>query len=134
MASAKYQSEIVTRGIRVSVISNYSEDQSDPDNHQWLYFYTVTIANESDDVVQLIGRHWYITDSNGKIQEVVGKGVVGEQPVIGPGQKYQYTSACPLATELGTMHGSYHMATQQGIQFDAVIAPFSLTQPDHILH
>lgn len=130
----KDQSEIVTRGIRVSVISNYSEDQSDPENNQWLYFYTVTIANESADVVQLLGRHWFITDSDGRTQEVVGKGVVGEQPVIGPGQSYKYTSACPLTTELGTMHGCYHMSTTHGEQFDAIIAPFSLSQPDHILH
>ena len=100
---------------------------------QWFFLYTVTISNESDAVVQLISRHWIITDGYGDVEEVKGPGVVGEQPVLEPGQAFQYTSGCPLPTEFGTMHGTYQMATSDGDSFDAEIAPFTLSRP-HAVH
>ena len=123
------KSEAFTRGIRVKVQSQYIPERSSPELNQWFYAYTVKIHNEGAETVKLLSRHWIITDANGQVQEVRGDGVVGEQPVLGPGESFQYTSACPLNTSFGTMHGSYQMVKQNGGDFDVEIAPFSLTQP-----
>ncbi len=124
-----HKSESCTQGIRVKVQSQYVPERSAPESNQWFYAYTVQIQNEGDETVKLLGRHWIITDANGQVQEVVGEGVVGEQPVLAPGETFQYTSACPLHTSFGTMHGSYQMTRQNGSDFEVEIAPFSLTQP-----
>ena len=121
-------SEAVTRGIRVEVVARYSADHSRPGN-QWFFLYTVTISNEGEDTVQLVSRHWVITDGAGEVEEVEGPGVVGEQPVLEPGDSYQYTSGCPLPTPFGSMEGSYQMVTGSGGKFDAEIAPFLLREP-----
>lgn len=122
-------SEACTRGIRVKVQSQYVPERSSPESNQWFYAYTVQILNEGPETVKLLGRHWIITDANGQVQEVRGEGVVGEQPVLAPGESFQYTSACPLNTSFGTMHGTYQMIMQNGGDFEVEIAPFSLTQP-----
>jgi ApaG protein len=103
--------------------------RSAPDEGRWFYLYTVTISNEGPETVQLVSRHWVITDGSGRVEEVRGAGVVGEQPLLGPGQSYRYTSGCPLTTEVGTMEGSYRMVTVQGESFDARVAPFTLCEP-----
>jgi ApaG protein len=126
-------SEAVTRNIRVSVQAQYVEQRSQPDDGLWFYAYRVELENLGDETVQLISRHWVITDGEGRVEEVRGPGVVGEQPVLNPGEVFHYTSACPLATAFGTMQGSYQMVNEDGEQFDAVIAAFSLAMP-HTLH
>ena len=103
-----------------------------PDQNQWLYAYTVTISNRSSKTVQLLSRHWIITDANGHVEEVQGPGVVGLQPVLKPSESFEYTSMCPLPTSFGTMHGSYQMQTLDGDSFDTEIAPFSLGEPDTV--
>jgi ApaG protein len=122
-------SEATTRGIAVRVRSRYVPEQSDPDEGTWLFAYTVVISNTSEHVVQLVSRHWIITDANGHVEEVRGPGVVGAQPVLRPGESFEYTSACPLRTTFGTMHGSYQMIEENGEPFDAEIAAFSLSMP-----
>jgi ApaG protein len=122
-------SEAITRGIEVRVESRYVPEQSDPDRGGWLFAYTVRIANKGEETVQLISRHWIITDGNGKVQEVRGDGVVGQQPSLAPGESFEYTSACPLRTDFGTMHGTYQMLTEDGEYFDAEISAFSLSTP-----
>ena len=122
-------SEALTRGVRVSVQSEYSADQSAPSKNQWFFLYTVTISNEGLETVQLLTRHWVITDGTGHIEEVRGPGVVGKQPVLEPGQSFQYTSGCPLTTAFGTMRGTYQMITPGGESFDLEIAPFTLSEP-----
>ena len=122
-------SEKVTRNIRVQVESSYAPDRSQPAHKRWFFFYSVRISNEGTETVQLVSRHWIITDATGHIEEVKGAGVVGEQPVLAPGESFDYTSGCPLTTSFGTMHGTYQMVTQDGEKFDAEIAPFALTEP-----
>lgn len=122
-------SEAITRGIKVAVRPDYLEHQSDPRNGLWMFAYHVRITNEGTDTVQLLSRHWIITDATGRVEEVRGPGVVGEQPVLDPGQSFDYTSGCPLPTPMGTMHGSYQMITRKGERFDAEIAPFTLAEP-----
>lgn len=122
-------SEAVTRGIRVHVQSRYSAEHSEPEAGQWVFVYHVKITNESDQSVQLLSRHWIITDGNGRRKEVQGAGVVGDQPVIEPGESYLYNSFCPLPTPVGSMEGSYHMVVEGGEHFEARIARFSLTEP-----
>jgi len=122
-------SEALTRGIRVRVQSEHLPDGSEPDEKKWLFTYTVRIMNEGSDTVQLLSRHWVITDGNGKVEEVRGKGVVGEQPVLRPGEAFEYTSGCPLQTSFGTMQGTYQMTTADGTLFDVEIAPFALSEP-----
>jgi ApaG protein len=122
-------SNAVTQGIRVRVESKYMPDESTPADERWVFAYTVTVANESDIVVQLVSRHWIITDANGHVEEVKGPGVVGAQPVLRPGQAFRYTSGCHLRTPRGTMHGTYQMVREDGTQFDAEIAPFVLVAP-----
>ena len=128
-----FTSDTVTNGIRVRVKARFDPSRSKPQQNQWFFLYTVTISNEGSITTQLISRHWIITDANGKVEEVRGPGVVGEQPVLAPGQSFDYTSGCPLNTSFGTMHGTYQMITTKGERFDAVIAPFTLSEP-HALH
>jgi ApaG protein len=122
-------SEAVTRGVRVRVRARYVPERSNPVAHRWFFTYTVRIANEGDTTVQLLRRHWIITNGDGQVEHVRGDGVVGEQPRLEPGQEFDYTSACPLSTPFGTMHGTYRMATDAGDEFDAEIAPFALSEP-----
>ena len=124
-----FNSEALTRGVRVRVQSEYSPDQSAPSKNQWFFLYTVTISNESAETVQLLTRHWVITDGTGHIEEVRGPGVVGKQPTLKPGDSFEYTSGCPLTTPFGLMEGTYQMVTQDGERFDAKIAPFTLSEP-----
>jgi len=124
-----FTSEAVTRAVRVSVVAEYSADQSRPQDQQWFFLYTITIKNEGAETVQLLSRHWVITDATGKVEEVRGAGVVGEQPVLAPNESFTYTSGCPLATAFGTMEGTYQMVTQNGEFFDVKIAAFTLSEP-----
>jgi ApaG protein len=122
-------SEAVTRGVRVRVQSEYSPDQSAPAKNQWFFLYTVTISNEGSETVQLLTRHWIITDGTGHIEEVRGPGVVGKQPTLKTGESFEYTSGCPLSTPFGVMEGTYQMVTTSGERFDVKIAPFTLSEP-----
>jgi ApaG protein len=128
-----FSSRATTRGIEISVQSTYVREQSKPDQHLWFFAYTVHIRNVGTETAQLMSRHWVIADANGRVEEVRGPGVVGEQPVLEPGESFEYTSACPLTTPFGTMHGTYRMVTRGGDDFDAEIAPFTLAEP-HALH
>ncbi len=121
--------ESITRGIRVQVDPYYLEDQSDPDEPRHVWAYTVRIDNESEDVVQLRTRHWRITDALGYTDVVNGDGVVGEQPVLRPGEGFEYTSGAPLATPSGLMVGRYGMSTLGGETFEVEIPAFSLDSP-----
>jgi len=121
--------ESLTRGIRVYVEPDFLEDQSSPDEHRYVWAYTIQIANESAETVQLKMRHWRITDANGRTQEVRGPGVVGEQPVLHPGDRFEYTSGAPLTTPSGFMVGAYVMETEFGEVFDVDIPAFSLDSP-----
>jgi ApaG protein len=119
--------------IRVSVETSYLPEQSDPGGERYVFSYTITIQNEGAEPAKLLRRHWIITDANGKVQEVRGDGVVGEQPHLAPGQGFRYSSGAILETPVGTMQGSYQMVTDEGRNFDAPIAPFRLAMPG-ILH
>lgn len=119
--------------IRVDVNTNYVDDQSKPDENKFAFAYTITIRNEGQVPARLMARHWVITDANGKVQEVRGDGVVGEQPYLLPGQGFRYSSGAVLETPVGAMQGSYQMVTDDGAHFDAPIAPFRLAMPG-ILH
>ena len=120
----------VTQGIRVTVTSQYLADRSSPSTSQYVYAYTVHIANEGDETVQLRTRHWIITDAEGKVQEVRGEGVVGAQPTLKPGQAFEYTSGSVLETRFGSMHGTYQMYRENGEHFDAAIPAFTLAPPN----
>ena len=124
-----FTSEAVTRGVRVHVRSQYDPERSEPSKNQWFLLYNVTIANEGTETVQLLTRHWVITDGTGKVEEVRGPGVVGKQPILKPGESFEYTSGCPLTTAFGVMEGSYQMSAEGGDRFDARIAPFTLSEP-----
>ena len=121
--------ERLTRGIRVQVEPDYLEEQSSPDEHRYVWAYTIQIANEGGVTVQLKKRHWRITDAHGRTQEVRGDGVVGEQPVLHPGDRFEYTSGAPLTTPSGFMVGAYLMETEHGEVFDVDIPAFSLDSP-----
>jgi len=123
-------SNTVTRGIRVQVTSHYLADRSSPQDAHYFFTYHVRISNEGPVRARLVSREWIITDLNGEVQHVTGAGVVGEQPSLGPGDAFEYTSFCPLKTPVGSMHGTYQMQTDDGEVFDAVIAPFSLAVPN----
>lgn len=125
-------SEATTRGLHVRVESQYMPERSAPERGGWFFAYTVTITNDGTETVQLLSRHWIITDANGRTEHVRGPGVVGEQPVLEPGQSFEYTSGCPLRTPFGTMHGTYQMVTRDGGAFDAEIAAFSLATPNSL--
>ncbi len=122
-------STAVTRSVRVEVTSRFVPERSDPDSSEWFFAYTVRITNDGSETVQLVSRHWVITDAEGRQQEVRGPGVVGEQPTLRPGETFEYTSACPLSTSVGSMHGTYQMVTSGGDRFDAAIAAFTLSEP-----
>jgi ApaG protein len=124
-----FTSEAVTRGIRVKVESAYAPERSQPQHSQWFFLYTIEIINESQETVQLLSRHWIITDGTGHVEEVRGSGVVGRQPVLAPGQSFEYTSGCPLTTPFGKMQGTYQMMTKNGEAFDVEVAPFTLSEP-----
>jgi len=119
-------SEAVTRDVSVEVLSQYSAENSRPLEGEWVFQYTVRITNKGTETVQLISRHWIIADAAEETREVKGPGVVGEQPVLAPGESFQYSSWCPLKTPMGTMRGTYQMIRPSGEQFDIVIAPFAL--------
>lgn len=122
----------MTNKIEISVKTTYMADQTLP-HQRYVYAYTITIANQGDESAQLIGRHWLIRDANDNVQEVQGIGVVGEQPLITPGESYTYTSGVVLETETGIMQGSYQMRTDAGTTFEADIPIFALVPP-HALH
>jgi ApaG protein len=122
-------SNAITNGIRVTVSSNYIPAQSAPKARRYVFAYTVRIANEGTEAAQLKSRHWIITDGNGKVEEVRGPGVVGEQPLLKPGEHFEYTSGCVLETPRGSMEGTYQMVRADGSGFDATIAPFALMLP-----
>ena len=119
-------SEAVTNHIRVEVMSRHVPEHSKPQEDLWVFQYTVRITNQGEQTVQLVSRHWIITDALEHVEEVQGPGVVGEQPILAPGESFQYSSWCPLKTPLGMMHGTYQMTAGSGEQFDAEIAPFAL--------
>jgi ApaG protein len=119
--------------IRVEVKTQYVEDQSNPVEGRFVFSYTITIRNEGSQPARLVTRHWLITDANGKVQEVAGEGVVGEQPHLQPGQGFRYSSGAILETPVGSMQGRYRMVADNGEQFDAPIAPFRLAMPG-VLH
>ena len=122
-------SEATTRGVTVSVVSEYAPDQSRPSDNQWFFLYTITISNGGDETIQILSRHWIITDSNSRVEEVKGPGVVGQQPIIEPGEQFTYTSGCSISTSFGTMEGTYQVITGRGEQFDVEIARFTLSEP-----
>ena len=119
--------------IKVDVETRYIEEQSNPEQNYYVFAYTITIQNQGQQTAQLLTRHWVITDSNHKVQEVRGDGVVGEQPILKPGEQFVYTSGTMLETSVGTMKGSYQMESVDGSKFDATIEEFVLSAP-RILH
>lgn len=121
--------EQVTRSIRVRVRPEYLEAQSAPEEGRFFWAYTVEIVNEGSETVQLRSRHWRITDANGHVEEVRGPGVIGQTPVLGPGESFEYTSGCPLRTSSGIMVGSYQMTKSNGALIDVAIPAFSLDSP-----
>jgi ApaG protein len=128
--NAAFTYEAETRGVTVRVRPSYLPEQSDPTERRWAWAYQVEIENKSPDTIQLVSRHWVITDGVGRVEEVRGPGVVGEQPTIRPGEVYSYASGCPLPTPSGMMSGAYQMITDDGDRFEATIPPFSLDLPD----
>jgi ApaG protein len=119
----------ITRAIRVSVEPVFLDEQSSPSDDHYVWAYQVKIENDGEETVQLVNRHWRITDAQGRMQEVQGEGVVGEQPTLKPGQAFEYTSGTPLGTPSGIMMGSYEMETTAGERFDIDIPAFSLDSP-----
>jgi ApaG protein len=122
-------SEAVTNGVRVEVAARFAPEYSRPSEGVWFFYYTIRITNEGPRTAQLLSRHWIITDATGHVEEVRGPGVVGEQPVLAPGDSFQYTSGCRLKTPTGVMCGTYQMAGENGDAFDVEIAPFALDEP-----
>ncbi len=117
----------------VAVETAFIAEQSDLEQNRYAFSYTIKITNTGNVSAQLISRHWVITDASDNVQEVKGLGVVGEQPLLKPGEQFSYTSGTMLTTPMGTMHGSYHLTAEDGTQFDAEIAPFNLAMP-RVLH
>jgi len=122
-------STAVTRGVRVRVQCEYSPERSNPAVRQWFFVYTITITNEGDETVQLLTRHWVITDGDNHVEEVRGVGVVGKQPTLRRGESFTYSSGCPLGTPFGVMEGTYQMVTPSGESFDVQIPSFALSEP-----
>ena len=116
-------------GIEIEVETLYVESESEPEQNKYVFAYTITIRNVGETSAKLLTRHWVIRDANGKVQEVQGEGVVGEQPHLKPGEGFQYTSGTMLETSMGTMGGAYQMVTDEGAEFKAPIAEFLLTTP-----
>lgn len=127
--SAFSMSDTTTRGIRIEVESEYIEERSDPRSNYFFFAYHITISNVGSETAQLISREWIITDSDGNVETVQGPGVIGETPRLQPGQKFEYTSFCPLTTSFGSMQGHYTMKTDSGELFDAEIGAFTLAVP-----
>jgi ApaG protein len=125
-------SDTTTRGIRVRVAPVYLPERSAPEESSFFFAYRVRITNTGDETVQLMRRHWTITDGNGHVEEVEGPGVVGETPVLPPGTTFEYTSFCPLPTSFGTMEGTYQMRTAAGELFEIEIGQFSLVAPQAV--
>ena len=121
----------ITKGIAVSVLPTYLEAQSSPESSQYFWAYRVTIENQGHETVQLLSRHWMISNARGDLTEVKGPGVVGDQPVLKPGESYEYTSGAPLNTPSGMMGGAYQMESETGERFDIEIPTFSLDRPNH---
>jgi ApaG protein len=119
----------VTQGIRVEVLSEFLPQHSNAGAKRYVFSYTVQISNESDETVQLKSRHWHILHGNGRREEVRGPGVVGEQPVLRPGEGFEYSSGCVLSAPHGTMHGTYEMVPEGGAPFDVEIPAFALAMP-----
>ncbi len=119
----------ITRDIQITAIPDFLPERSDPSQDRYVWSYTIEIANLGRERVQLISRHWVIIDANGRKEEVRGPGVVGEQPVLEPGETFRYASGCPLTTPSGLMQGSYRMVTDSGDSFDAEVPAFSLDSP-----
>lgn len=119
--------------ISIAVATDYVVEQSEPDVGRYVFAYTITIANLGDKAARLLSRHWVITDANGKVQEVSGDGVVGEQPRLNPGESFRYSSGAVLETPVGAMQGRYRMQADNGTSFDAPIPPFTLAVPG-VLH
>jgi ApaG protein len=124
-----YDSEATTRGVEVAVKASYVAERSQPLEGRWFFAYRIRIRNGGRVPVQLLNRHWVITDAHGSVEEVRGPGVVGEQPLLAPGESFEYTSFCPLETPFGTMEGSYEMVTEDGERFWARIGQFTLSEP-----
>lgn len=122
-------STATTEGFRISVSTQYVANQSAPQSKRYVFAYTIRIENSGSVTAQLKSRHWIITDGNGKVEEVRGPGVIGQQPLLRPGEHFEYTSGCVLETPRGTMRGTYQMKCPDGRAFDAAIAPFDLTLP-----
>lgn len=119
--------------VRVDVVTQYLPEQSEPGDSRYTFAYSITISNTGTVAAQLISRHWIITDADNQVQEVRGLGVVGHQPLLQPGQSFEYTSGCVLATPVGSMKGSYQMTAEDGTQFEVPIAEFVLSMP-RVLH
>ena len=113
----------------VTVVPRFMASQSDPDNDEYVFAYTVTVRNTGDITAKLVSRHWIISDANQNVEHVRGEGVVGEQPVLKPGEAFEYTSGCPLPTPVGTMRGTYQCVAEDGTRFDAEIPEFVLSVP-----
>jgi len=116
--------------IDVEVLTNYIPEQSSPEEDRFVFAYTITIRNSGSQAAKLLTRHWIISDANGKVQEVHGEGVVGEQPYLKPGESFEYTSGTMIETPVGSMQGTYQMVTDQGDMFNAIIPVFTLSQPN----
>ncbi len=119
--------------IRIQVATSYVGEQSEPEAGRYVFAYTITISNDGTTAAKLLSRHWVITDANGKVQEVTGDGVVGEQPYLAPGERFRYSSGAVIETPVGAMQGLYRMVADDGMSFDAPIAPFTLAVPG-LLH
>jgi ApaG protein len=119
-------SEAVTQDIRVEVLARHASEHSLPLQGKWVFQYTVRITNHGTDTVQLLSRHWIITDGLDRVEEIRGPGVIGAQPILAPGESHKYSSWCPLETPTGSMHGTYEMVRADGTRFDVEIAPFGL--------
>jgi ApaG protein len=126
--------EAVTRNIRVRVESEFAPERSNPHQNQWFFLYTVRITNEGGETVQLLSRHWVITNAMGEVQQIQGPGVVGKRPLLEPGESFEYTSGCPLTTPFGSMRGTYQMVNADREHFDIEIPMFTLTEPYTTVH
>ena len=122
-------SETRTEGVRVRVHARYSPEHSDPERSNWFFLYTIRVVNEGSQAVQLLSRHWIITDATGKVEEVRGPGVIGAQPHLEPNESFEYTSGCPLQTPFGSMRGSFQMLRADDSRFDAEVGSFELREP-----
>lgn len=124
----------ITQGVKIDVETEYVSQKSDPQHNQYFFAYHITITNQGNETLQLLSRHWIITNANGNTEEVEGPGVIGEQPILEPGESFNYTSFCPLTTPLGSMHGTYQMISNRGEKFDAKIPVFRLAMEEMMLH